>query len=210
MKAGMILLMLGVCVLADAGNDVSSLVDRIHRRQQTGDIHDMMQSMKKSGLLNKTQQYTARVAQGLTEASGQAKNAPLKTKYIPSHSKNLLVFVSFSMPQATLLSIAKAARKTGATVLLRGLRNDSLRQTMHAAYTLTQKTGAGFAIDPVAFSRFHITQVPAWVVFHDTHSGVVFGDVSADYALTKIVQRTSGDVRTIAQSALKQYRKEVP
>lgn len=78
----------------------------------------------------------------------------------------LLVLVSFSMPQPSLRVLADDARRIGAPLVLRGLVNDSLPDTLAAVHEIVGKDAdaAGFAIDPTLFSRFGVQSVPTWVL----------------------------------------------
>ena len=196
-------LFLGCCfsVMATQSTDVQSLVDHIRARQKKGDIHAFIQTLETAGILKTARQAVPVAAPALGTSSP-------KTETGAHAERHLLVFVSFSLPEATLINTLAEAKRLGATAVLRGLKGGSLKKTLQAAYRLSQKTGAGLAIDPVAFERFNIEQVPAWVVFNENHSGVVLGAVSADYALSVIAQHAEKDVRTLAQTALKQYRQE--
>jgi type-F conjugative transfer system pilin assembly protein TrbC len=79
---------------------------------------------------------------------------------------SLLVLVSFSMPKPTLRALATDARRVGAPMVLRGLVNDSLPDTLSAVHDLVGEdaVAAGFAIDPTLFSRLGVSAVPTWVL----------------------------------------------
>jgi len=78
----------------------------------------------------------------------------------------LLVMVSFSMPEASLRALAIETRRVGASLVLRGLVNDSLPDTLAAIHQLAGKDVAtsGFAIDPTLFTRFDVQAVPTYVL----------------------------------------------
>ena len=75
---------------------------------------------------------------------------------------NILVFVSFGMPDTALRQIVTAAAKADATVVMQGFVNNSTTDT---AYAITRVFGVhpevGFAVDPTAFHRFNVKAVPA-------------------------------------------------
>lgn len=117
----------------------------------------------------------------------------------------LLVFVTLAMPEAALrLLIDQAARSHGVLVL-RGLQNGSIRQTAARVQQLIGEVRVEFQIDPQAFDRFGVHAVPAFVVVKadsqvsDCSAGAciapdafasIAGDVSIDYALQVIAQRS--------------------
>ncbi|MBK7517492.1 MAG: type-F conjugative transfer system pilin assembly protein TrbC [Betaproteobacteria bacterium] len=110
----------------------------------------------------------------------------------------LLVFVSFSMPDATLARLVDQAARARATLVLRGLVDGSLQKTVLRAQALIGQRKVGFQIDPQAFDRFSITAAPTFVLLKagavaaPCAAGTCFpassfvaaaGDVSIDYAL---------------------------
>lgn len=113
----------------------------------------------------------------------------------------LLVFVSLSMPQATLQRLIDQAARAKASVLIRGLVGGSLRQTVIQVQGLIGKRQVAVQIDPQAFDRYAITRVPSFVLVRDGARPVscasgtcpppegfvrTAGDVSLDYALEHI------------------------
>ena len=110
----------------------------------------------------------------------------------------LLVFVSFSMPDATLVRLVDQAARARATLVLRGLVDGSLQKTVLRAQALIGQRKVGFQIDPQAFDRFSISATPTFVLLRagavaaPCAAGTCFpassfvaaaGDVSIDYAL---------------------------
>ncbi len=65
----------------------------------------------------------------------------------------LLVFVSFSMPERTWQRLLQQAERAQATLVLRGLVNGSLRQTVLRMQQLIGKRKVAVQIDPQAFAR---------------------------------------------------------
>jgi len=122
---------------------------------------------------------------------------------------NLLIFVSFSMPQESLHQLLIEAHKMGGNLILRGLVNNSFKDTVQAVYHLVQNDNqGGMGIDPTLFKKFNITQVPAFVmVDHNdlsqplcTKYDVVYGNVTLEYALRKIAK--GGMEHELAQQML--------
>lgn len=117
----------------------------------------------------------------------------------------LMIFVSLSMPEATLQRLVEQASRAKASVLLRGLVNGSLRETVARVQGLIGQRQVAVQIDPQAFDRFAIARVPSFVLIRDGARPVscasgtcappegyvrIAGDVSLDYALAYI-QRTA-------------------
>lgn len=76
---------------------------------------------------------------------------------------DLFVFISFSMPEASLMRIAAEAKKTGAVLVLRGFKNNSYRQTVNAT-RLINGLGAQAMVHPDLFTAFKIADVPIFVL----------------------------------------------
>lgn len=132
----------------------------------------------------------------------------------------LLVFVSFSMPQPTLQQLVDQAARAKAALVIRGLVNRSLRDTVARVQHLIGTRQVAFQIDPQAFDRFAVTQTPTFVLVRDgaqstpCNAGLCYasdayaatsGDVSLDYALEYIERRAPRFARD-AQSFLQKIR----
>jgi hypothetical protein len=75
-----------------------------------------------------------------------------------------MVFVSFSLPKETLQRIVSQAEKSGAVLVLRGLKGNSLTRMGEeiASWSATRNVTA--IIHPPAFKQFKVRQVPALVL----------------------------------------------
>lgn len=117
----------------------------------------------------------------------------------------LLVFISFSMPEPTLIRLVDQAARAGASLLLRGFVDGSLTATVARANRLIAGRRVAFQIDPQAFDRFAVSSTPTFVLLRsaaeatDCAAASCFdrdafvaaaGDVSIDYAL-RLMQRTA-------------------
>ncbi len=116
----------------------------------------------------------------------------------------LFVFISLSMPQATLHRLLDQAARAKASVFIRGFAGGSLRETVAQVQSLIGQRQVAVQIDPQAFDRFSIDRVPSFVLVRDgtrpvsCASGVcapplaflrATGDVSLDYALEHMQRR---------------------
>ena len=133
------------------------------------------------------------------EAMGQSTAGASAVAGGPS----LLVFITFAMPEAALERLLDQAARSGATVLLRGLVDGSLQQTVLRAQRLIGKRQVGFQIDPQAFDRFSVSAAPTFVLLKggsvpsSCAAGTCYppsayvalaGDVTLDYALEFILR----------------------
>ena len=132
----------------------------------------------------------------------------------------LLVFMTLAMPEATLRLLIDQAARAHAVLVLRGLQKASIRQTAVRVQQLIGQTVVEFQIDPQAFDRFGVQAAPTFVLVKpgvrvsDCAAGAcvapdafasISGDVSIDYALQVIAQR-SPRFKSEAELFLKQIR----
>lgn len=81
----------------------------------------------------------------------------------PVPQPTLYVFISASIPKASLLEIAKDAVSYHAPLLLRGLVGSSLQETLLTLKDLVA-LGAGLEVDPLLFEAYGVEAVPAVVL----------------------------------------------
>lgn len=132
----------------------------------------------------------------------------------------LIVFVSLSVPRPTLERLLDQAARAGATVVLRGFVQGSLRATVAEVQALIGPRQLAVQIDPPAFDRFVVTRVPSFVLLRDGARPVscatgtcappeaflkADGDVSLDYALEHM-QRAAPAFRADAALFLARLR----
>lgn len=121
--------------------------------------------------------------------------------------EGFIVFISLSMPPASLDRLIDQSIAMKFTLVLRGMSGQSLTDTIKTVQALVGQREADIQIDPRLFTRFGINRVPAVaLVSPDTgKSGVVYGDVSVDYALEHMVNAMPG-VAKYAKKLLKAAR----
>jgi conjugal transfer pilus assembly protein TrbC len=73
--------------------------------------------------------------------------------------EKILVFVSFSMPEASLKSLAQDMTRVNAVLILRGLIEDSFKVTAERLKDYPQ----GVEVNPELFEKYDIHQVPTFV-----------------------------------------------
>lgn len=125
---------------------------------------------------------------------------------LPPQEPALRIFVTLDMPQGSLRRLVDQAERAGAVLVLRGLKNQSMRQTVAAVSDLLGQRRAGWVIDPEAFERHGIEAAPTFVLTVGEDAPPcsattctvprpfvsVSGDVSLDYALEHMARRQPG------------------
>ena len=89
---------------------------------------------------------------------------------ITSTKPSVIVFVSLSMPRQSLVAILHDANKIKASVVMRGLVNNSFKDTFREIAGLVKEAGGGgVELNPLAFQKFHIESVPAFIAIAANH-----------------------------------------
>ena len=119
----------------------------------------------------------------------------------------LRIFITLDMPPASLRLLVDQAARSGAVLVLRGLKGESLRETLAVVRPLIGERRVAWLIDPQAFIRFGVHHAPTFVLALDdggpadgqpncisgcltpTAFVSIAGDVSLDYALEAILRR---------------------
>ena len=128
---------------------------------------------------------------------------------------SLLIFVSFSMPPASLYGLAQEASKIDAGLILRGLPGDDREEVLVQFHDLAAHApDAALAVDPALFEDFSIAQVPVFIwPLHScaerTEQGKYLcadrshlrlaGDVSLHYVLEKMSEHSEAAHRALLQ-----------
>ncbi len=112
---------------------------------------------------------------------------------------DLLVFVSFSMPEASLKRLATDAARTNGVLVFRGPKDGSLKQTLQAFEPLAQ-LGASAILHPEAFTWNRIDSVPVFILGTAAGGGCddaadscretirIAGDASLEYILERMAR----------------------
>ncbi len=113
------------------------------------------------------------------------------------------VFVSFSMPERLLEETLAESARLHIPANLNGLVNDSMPDTIARITALSERVpDLSLQIDPTAFERYNITQVPALVV--DT--GDCFDVIYGTRTLTENLNRIARSGACARQSSLEGAR----
>lgn len=138
-------------------------------------------------------------------------DALLKRYAIPMQSykgiveqQHLYLFVSFSMPEQSLKTLLKQAQQVNGILVIRGLINQSLKETTQIVAKLLDGQKGGLQIDPSLFKKFNISQVPAVVVIDKNCTDIIYGDIPLIDSLEAIEQ--NGDCKAQAKQFLTTLR----
>lgn len=115
-------------------------------------------------------------------------------------SDDFFIFVSFSLHERNLRQIIEDARRYGAFVVIRGLKNNSMRETVQYLLRSVMSTGQGVLVDPTLFQKFGIRHVPSFVLYDGSRYDMLSGNVTVDFALRKFAER--GDLKVEAKRRL--------
>ncbi len=155
------------------------------------------------------QQYLEMANNAKMQAGTMAEIYKNKIDYRDVNKNNsnstVIVFISFSMPEQSIISTLQNAKKIQSSVVIRGLIHNSFKDTfVRMASIVKESGGGGVELNPPVFKKFNIQKVPAVVILpsHDTCQSekiceeskfdVVYGDIPLSYALNSI--RDHGDV----------------
>jgi conjugal transfer pilus assembly protein TrbC len=117
----------------------------------------------------------------------------------------LRIFITLEMPRASLQLLTDQAARTGAVLVLRGLKANSMRETLAAVSSLIGERQVAWVIDPEAFARHRIERAPTFMLSLDDRADTattcgtdcrappafvsVSGDVSLDHALHTLARQ---------------------
>jgi conjugal transfer pilus assembly protein TrbC len=136
---------------------------------------------------------------------------------VDKQDEDLMVFVSASMPMASLVKLGKQARLAGAVLVLRGieggLSHGAWKQAMDRLKPVVE-TGAAIQIHPDLYRIYRVTQVPTFVLAEPETTECAMdatrchamlratGDVSLGYVLDRWAD-TDGPLADKARARLK-------
>lgn len=112
----------------------------------------------------------------------------------------LRVFVSTSLPEATLKTLYHDVQKGGGTLVIRGLIHNSFMETAK----VFQKLGIEAQIDPEAFTKENISCIPTFILEDNKSKDKISGHVSLDYVLELFEKQ--GDASQEAKALLIKLR----
>jgi len=99
------------------------------------------------------------------------------------------VFVSFSMPEPLLIETLKDSARFNVPAVLNGLHHNAMMETVNKISVLSQAIPSlQMQIDPTAFERFDIHQVPALVLENNGCFDVIYGHLSLQEGLSRMMR----------------------
>lgn len=105
-------------------------------------------------------------AAGTIDIAAMARQGAALTMAPPevNGASALRIFITLDMPRASLQRLVEQAERSGATLVLRGLKAQSMRQTIAAVGELIETRRVSWVIDPNAFTRFSVSSAPTFVL----------------------------------------------
>jgi len=148
---------------------------------------------------------TARTADALTREGWATPPAPVSAMPTTKTKPNLYAFVSFSMPDDSLKAVLKQTARAGGVTVLRGLVDNSFKETALRIGKLAHKHGPGLSVDPRLFAEHGVTTVPTFVIVGVKTTDKIAGNMSLAAALETIARE--GDNAAVAQDLLDRLRR---
>jgi conjugal transfer pilus assembly protein TrbC len=139
--------------------------------------------------------------EALARAGGRLRGA-VAVSNVPAP---LRIFITLEMPRASLQLLTDQAARSGAVLVLRGLKANSMRETLATVSGLMGEREVAWTIDPEAFTRYGVERAPTFVLSlggpAEPERGCgsdcrvptpfvsVSGDVSLEYALQALARQ---------------------
>jgi len=166
--------------------------------QQVEELRKQANQLIKQNLLRSSDQRHSQrgcSSQPLTEKTRMTNGCTQNPLNASEKPAQILVFVSFSMPELSLKSLFQEARLHHAVLIMRGLEQDSFRKTV------LKLQGLGITVDmnPELFEKHHIESVPTFILLKNGTYRLK-GNVSLSFAAQKLKDHWED------QSALKKHR----
>jgi conjugal transfer pilus assembly protein TrbC len=116
------------------------------------------------------------------------KSFVVQEKYRVNGSNVTLVFVSFSMPKASLKELSDQCQKYGATLVIRGVHEGSFTKTKDKIFEISE-TGLNIDINPELFKRYNIHKVPTFVLIKNGKEiSRLSGNVTLEFVSGKFME----------------------
>lgn len=112
-----------------------------------------------------------------------------------SQMSGLLIFVTLAMPRVSLQRLVEQAERSRATLVLRGLKDRSMKDTLAVVAGLIGQRKVAWMIDPESFKRYGVDLAPSFVLVAP-QSGPVPGCTSGQCAIEPAYSKVVGDVST--------------
>lgn len=208
-------MMLGMAAVAGqppAMPDVGDYKSEALRQKSSSKIEAGTEASK-AGAVRALPEITFKKSQGVDIDQIASRYRQMGKK---NHDESLLIFVSTSMPMASLVRLGRQAHEAGAVMVLRGMPGGVSKGSWGKGMTQLKpviETGASIQIHPDMFRLYGVKQVPTFVMAKAEQSECVLdstrcqsflkasGDVSLDYVLDRWADGT-GDLAEKSRSRL--------
>lgn len=122
------------------------------------------------------------------ESCNGSKEVEEESKERVKGQREVLVFVSFSMPDMSLIQLNDQLSKYNATLVMRGIYKNSFRETKEKIMKMS-KDGLSIRIDPALFKFYGVKRVPTFILVEgnkEVHR--LSGNVNLEYAVDKLLK----------------------
>ena len=102
----------------------------------------------------------------------------------------VFVFMSFSIPDETWLSLSRELEKVGGIFVIRGLPNQSFKELAAKILSLKEKgVNSPIQLDPKKFQAYQLTSVPMFLIEEEKSYDKLMGNVSLKFAIEMMAQQ---------------------
>jgi conjugal transfer pilus assembly protein TrbC len=113
---------------------------------------------------------------------------------------DIFIFISFSMPTRSIKALLHQSKRVNGLLVLNGFAEGSLLKTLKRVKVLVEGEKTGLVVNPLWFRKFHIEQVPAFVIAGPgIKTEIVYGDVPLRAVLNEFINHS--DSVPLAQKA---------
>lgn len=203
--------MLSIACAQEIPADMKTTAEQLAKNTEQLKASESFQALQRKIQL----QQKELINRAITKVENQDFFSPQSIPY-PQTSTNtwLFIFISSSMPESSIKNYIKAAQQTGARLVLNGLIDNDLPKTLKTISQWGEKDNffEHILIDPIAYERFAIKQVPTIVLTQADYPcpgttecimvsiDRISGDISLDFALREFAQE--GDLKNEAKHYL--------
>jgi type-F conjugative transfer system pilin assembly protein TrbC len=197
---------IGVTLASLGGEwEAQSLINQAEQASKFGvlDVKALIQSLKEpEGKISKILNGKAgKACMGAQSQEPPAKcGMNLKAQEADQSSTQLYIFVSSSLPQESIRTLAHQAQKIGAHVVFRGL----VGGTFLATQNYMKELGITAEIDPPKFEDYKVTVVPTFILASKQTIDRVTGHISLFEALDQFGKK--GDLKAEAHKRYQTLR----
>lgn len=165
-------------LLAYANQDVNSGTSWVDKNPEQMEVYLREARELKEGLKEEVLKFMKEMDS--PKVQGCQKEVPVQEKR--NHHNHLLIFVSLSMPKESLKRLYQEAEQQNLPLILRGLKNNSFKETVEALKELE----IAVQIDPNLFEEYQVKTVPTFIAIHQKEPLKIQGNISLSYAQKKL------------------------